>query len=184
MAYQQTEFRVCVEFLRSSKPGSGRIIRLNYSPDGVPPQLVNRIHPAFWSAFMTEAGQLSLRHPYVATPQGKHYLNWASCFAIGAVVGLFCISPDAGDYGLWNEQCRQFIQRWSAPWQQAGCTLSLQRHRDFWLQIDIEPSPPPAQPFAPPLPPPLPAQQQAAPAGSNTNQQALDVPAGKPPKAI
>lgn len=46
MAYQQTQWRVCVEFLRANLPGHGRSIRLNYAPNGVPPQLMGRIHPA------------------------------------------------------------------------------------------------------------------------------------------
>jgi hypothetical protein len=50
----------------------------------------------FWQQFMEEVGQLSLRHPYVARPSAKNYCTWAACFGLGAVVGLFCISPDAG----------------------------------------------------------------------------------------
>jgi hypothetical protein len=45
MAYRQTQFRVCIEFLRANQPGQGRIIRLNYAPNTPPPQLMGRIHP-------------------------------------------------------------------------------------------------------------------------------------------
>lgn len=45
---------------------------------------------------MEDAGQLSLHHPFTAKPSAKDYCNWAACFGLGAVVGLFCINPDAG----------------------------------------------------------------------------------------
>ncbi|EFN51662.1 hypothetical protein CHLNCDRAFT_54922 [Chlorella variabilis] len=187
MAYQQNQWRVCVEFLKANQPGHGRIIRLNYAPNGVPPQLMGRIHPAFWQAFMEEAGQLSLRHPFVARPSAKNYCTWAACFGLGAVVGLFCISPDAGDYGVWDQDCRRFVARWAPGWAQAGCTLSVQHARDWWLQIDLNPSFAVGQPVAPPLPPPLAPQQPPHPArtsSSSDQQQQQLQPAAKPPKVV
>lgn len=43
MAMYQTQNRVNVEFLKSSKGFSGRIIKLNYGPNALPPQLVGRM---------------------------------------------------------------------------------------------------------------------------------------------
>lgn len=43
MAMYQNQSRVCVEFLKSSKGFGTRIIKLNYSPQGLPPQLVGRV---------------------------------------------------------------------------------------------------------------------------------------------
>jgi hypothetical protein len=60
---------------------------------------------------MEEVGQLSLRHPYVARPGAENYCTWAACFGLGAVAGLFCINPDAGE----------------EPWQKV-CGLSGDRH--------------------------------------------------------
>lgn len=159
----------------------------------------------FWQAFMEDAGQLSLQHPFTAKPTTKDYCNWAACFGLGAVVGLFCINPDAGgsrvcrsgrctkgwlrcsslcicraasalrcvlapacgepghgsvaeicpgmrcatcnlpplfatnagNYGVWESQCRQFCDRWAPGFAQAGCALTLQRHRDYFLQASV-----------------------------------------------
>ena len=42
--------------------------------------------------------------------------------------------PAAGDYGVWEAECRQLVDRWAPGFAQAGCSLSLQRHRwDGWL---------------------------------------------------
>lgn len=44
MAMYQNQSRACVEFLKSSGGlGKGRIIKLNYGPQGIPPQLVGRM---------------------------------------------------------------------------------------------------------------------------------------------
>lgn len=93
---QENQFRANIEFLRSTS-GRSRIIKLNHRPDVVPPQLAFRLHPAFWAAFMADVGQLSLHHPYSQSPKAKDMCTWAACFGLGAVVGLFCISPDAGE---------------------------------------------------------------------------------------
>ena len=141
---------------------------------------------------MEDAGQLSLKHPYTETPGTKQFCSWTTCFCIGALVGLFCINPDAGgcraypecmrgarvckggactgcrgdteagrlhdahqhvtcpaaclpsslvplgsfsphvtagDYGVWERECVQFVNRWAPGFAQAGCALTLQRHR-------------------------------------------------------
>ena len=39
----QNQSRVCVEFLKSSKGVGTRIIKLNYGPQAIPPQLVDRM---------------------------------------------------------------------------------------------------------------------------------------------
>jgi hypothetical protein len=39
----QNQSRVCVEFLKSSKGIGTRIIKLNYGPQAIPPQLVGRM---------------------------------------------------------------------------------------------------------------------------------------------
>ncbi|KAL4423222.1 hypothetical protein ABPG77_000014 [Micractinium sp. CCAP 211/92] len=177
MAHLETQWRVIVEFLRASQSGRGRIIRLNHSPGALPPQLAGRLHPGFWQAFMEDAGQLSLQHPFTAKPTTKDYCNWAACFGLGAVVGLFCINPDAGNYGVWESQCRQFCDRWAPGFAQAGCALTLQRHRDYFLQasIDINPNiPPQQQPVSPPLP-----QYSAPPPGAGGPPAAVGVPLGQ-----
>lgn len=142
---------------------------------------------------MADVGQLSLRHPYSETPGAKDVCTWAACFGLGALVGLFCINPDAGtllflvlsflfplprrpllqrcwedagywrntqllqapgaaahshptshpllstppagDYGVWEAECRRLVDRWAPGFAQAGCMLSLQRTRDYWLQV-------------------------------------------------
>lgn len=58
----------------------------------------------------------------------------------GAVVGLFCMNPDAGDYGLWNAEAEALVARWVPYFRSVGAELSLSRGRDTWLQIDINPS--------------------------------------------
>ncbi|KAL4434310.1 hypothetical protein ABPG75_000751 [Micractinium tetrahymenae] len=186
MAHLETQWRVVVEFLRASQSGRGRIIRLNHAPNVLPPQLAGRLHPGFWQAFMEDAGQLSLRHPFTARPAAKDYCTWAACFGLGAVVGLFCINPDAGDYGVWEAECRQFCDRWAPGFAQAGCALTLQRSRDYFLQIDVNLNiPPPPQPVAPPLPQgtPLPPGAGGAPAvvGVPAGQQQHQAVAALPP---
>lgn len=69
---------------------------------------------------------------------------------------------------MWEADCRRLIDTWAPGFAQAGCQLSLQRHRDYWIQIDVPQQAPPPQPVAPPLPqpafPPMPAGGAAAPA--------------------
>ena len=47
-AFQESDFRCNIEFLRSSKPGIGRVIRFNHSPEAVPQQLANRVTLGTW----------------------------------------------------------------------------------------------------------------------------------------
>jgi hypothetical protein len=47
-AFQESQFRCNLEFLRSSKPGIGRVIRFNHGPDAVPPQLQGRLSLEAW----------------------------------------------------------------------------------------------------------------------------------------
>jgi hypothetical protein len=44
MAMYESPQRVCVEFLKSSS-GRGRVIKLNYTPEAIPAQLVGRMDP-------------------------------------------------------------------------------------------------------------------------------------------
>lgn len=185
MAHLENQYRVIVEFLRASGP-HGRIIRLNHAPNALPPQLAGRLHPGFWQSFLEDAGQLSLRHPYSAKPKAKDYCSWAACFGLGAVVGLFCINPDAGDYGVWEAECRDFCNRWAPGFAQAGCALTLQRHRDYYLQLDINPNvpigPQPAAPSLPQRPSPFQQAGTAAPsAAAGGHPSATPLP---PPKIV
>lgn len=154
-AFQENSLRVNVEFLRSSQARVGRVIRFNHTPEIVPPQLQGRLHPDEWRAFMADLDTLAKHHPYVQTPGAKDYGKWAACFAIGAVVGLFCVNGDAGDYGQWQSEAQGVVQRHQAMFQQAGCALSLQRGREFWMQIDVDPNKAPAVPVAAGAPPPV-----------------------------
>jgi hypothetical protein len=56
----------------------------------------------------------------------------------GAVVGLFCVNPDGGDYGVWTAEAQQLVGKWAPAFGQAGCGLSLQRTRyypDVFLRV-------------------------------------------------
>jgi hypothetical protein len=111
MAMYQNQSRVCVEFLKSSKGIGTRIIKLNYGPQAIPPQLTGRMDMVrkdnqdmrwlrsranahdrlkncclvqnMWGAFMQECAVLAERHPYVIKPSGKQVGSWALCFSIG-----------------------------------------------------------------------------------------------------
>ena len=140
--------------------------------------------------------------PAAAPPAGaKQMCTWAACFGLGAIVGLFCMSPDAGDYGVWQAEAQQLVDRWAPGFAQAGCTLSLQRHRcvggagrggagchwrtlllptlpslppcrDFWLDISLNPAFNPGQPVAPPLPAAVQQWQAQQPAAAPADGQA------------
>ncbi|KAL6769575.1 hypothetical protein ACKKBG_A31540 [Auxenochlorella protothecoides x Auxenochlorella symbiontica] len=88
---------------------------------------------------MTETQTLAAQHPYTQTPSASQMGQWASCFCIGAVLGLFCVNPDAGDYGAWEAQAHALIQRFGAAFAAQGCTLTLERTRDYFFQIIIDP---------------------------------------------
>jgi hypothetical protein len=88
------------------------------------------------------------------------------------VVGLFCVNPDAGDYGAWEAEANQVVQRHAAAFADAGCSLGLRKGRDYWMQIDIDPSimiaPPAGKPtgVAAPGEVPSPFQDTSAPAAA------------------
>lgn len=44
-SWQETQWRVNLEFLRATQSGRGRCIRFNHSPGTLPPQLAGRLHP-------------------------------------------------------------------------------------------------------------------------------------------
>lgn len=92
-----------------------------------PPQLAHMQN--LWGAFMTDCQHLATQHPYSQTPSAGQVGQWASCFCIGAVLGLFCINPDGGDYGAWEAAANEVLRRYGGAFQQAGCFLSLQRTR-------------------------------------------------------
>ena len=96
---------------------------------------------------MTDVDSLAKGHPYVAKPKAKDYGKWSLSFLVGAVVGLFCINPDAGDYGEWENKAQSVIYKYFPAFSQAGCQISLQNHgRNYWIQIDIDPKGVPADP--------------------------------------
>lgn len=149
MAYYENQFRVNVEFLRSSQPRVGRVIRLNHKGDLIPPQLQGRLSPDIWAAFMNDVTQLAAKHPYTQSPSGGQVCNWAACFALGSILGFFCVDPDGGDYGTWTSEVNQLLQRFAPAFGQAGCGLSLQRNRrEYYIQIDLDPNFAMGQPFA------------------------------------
>lgn len=139
MAYQQTATRANIEFLKSSAPGicGGRAIKLNYGPQQAPTQLQGRVAPALWADFMSQVHALADRHPYLVKPGGKQYSNWLLAAVVGAVVGLFCFSPDAGSYPQWEAEVNTVLQRYQPVFNQNGITLSMQHSRESWIQIDV-----------------------------------------------
>jgi len=103
---------------------------------------------------MNDVDTLARSHPYVQRPEAKHYAKWAGCFALGSVVGVCCVDPDAGDYGAWEQEVARVIQKNRKIFDEAGCMISIQHGRDYWLQIDIDPNRAPAVPVAAGTPPP------------------------------
>ena len=47
----------------------------------------------------------------------------------GAVIGLFCFSPDAGSYPQWEAEVNTMLQRYQPAFNKSGLTLSLQHNR-------------------------------------------------------
>lgn len=152
-AFRETSQRVNIEFLRASQPRVGRVIRFNHSPEIVPSQLLGRLAPLDWRAFMADVDILAKHHPYVQKPGAQQAAGWAACFAIGSVVGLFCVNPDAGDYGGWSQEVHGVLNKHQQVFEQAGCNVSLQGGRDHWIQIDVDPFKAPAVPVASGMPP-------------------------------
>ena len=119
---------------------------------------------------MADVDALAKIHPYIQKPNAKQVGKWAACFAIGAVVGLCIVDPDAGDYNVWEEQVRGVLSKHQGLFQKAGCVLSLVRRRDYWIQIDIDPTVPPVfvaignpPPAGPPGQPPASPFETVAP---------------------
>ena len=139
-AFQETPYRVNVEFLRASQPGVGRVIRFNHRPDTLPPQLVGRVPLEVWAAFMADVDLLAKHHPYVQRPTAKHYGKWAACFALGSVIGVFCANPDAGNQQEWDSEAAGVVARHQPAFAASTCMLSMQGGRERWLQIDVAPT--------------------------------------------
>lgn len=151
----ESSLRVNVEFLRAAGRGrTGRVIRFNHSPDIIPGQLQGRLSPGDWSLFMADVDTLAKHHPYVQRPSAKQVGVWAACFAIGAAVGLCVVDPDAGDYVAWEAEAQAVLVKHAEMFERAGCKLSLQRRRDYYIEIDIDPTKAPAVPIAVGSPPP------------------------------
>lgn len=55
-------------------------------------------------------------------------MNWGSLIA-GAVVGLFCISPDAGSYPQWESEVNAMLQHYQPMFNKQGYMLSMQHNR-------------------------------------------------------
>jgi hypothetical protein len=101
-------------------------------------------------AFMRDTDALAASHPYVGKPGAKDYGKWSLSFLMGAIVGIFCVNPDAGDYGTWESQAQQVIYRHFGIFTAAGAKLALQKTgRDYWMQIDVDPARHPPQPVGP-----------------------------------
>lgn len=142
MAYQETPTRANVEFLRSQLKGQGRVIRLNHTPDQVPPQLAARVDPGLWHQFMLEVEGLANRHPYVVKPDAKQAGKWAACGAIGAVIGVCFINPDGGDYPQWNSDAQHLVAQWRQRFAERGCSLTFVFNRNPYIQVDVDPAAP------------------------------------------
>jgi len=46
----------------------------------------------------------------------------------GAVIGLFCFSPDAGSYPQWEAEVNNMLQQYQPAFNKSGLTLSLQHN--------------------------------------------------------
>eukprot|EP00882_Tetradesmus_deserticola_P011759 GHRQ01012444.1.p1 GENE.GHRQ01012444.1~~GHRQ01012444.1.p1 ORF type:complete len:167 (+),score=36.57 GHRQ01012444.1:727-1227(+) len=148
--WQENQQKVVVEFLKGNQ-GARRIIHLKHSAAAVPPQLAGRINPGVWQAFMTDVEQAAQQHPYVLPPSAGRMGSWVGAALLGAVLGVCCISPDGGDYGVWLQQVQSIIARHQASFAAAGANLSLQRaQHSYWLQIDVAPGPVVGHPVFPP----------------------------------
>ncbi|KAL0051187.1 hypothetical protein WJX82_003344 [Trebouxia sp. C0006] len=73
----------------------------------------------------------------MAKPGGKEYSNWILAALVGAVIGLFCFSPDAGSYPQWEAEVNNMLQQYQPAFNKSSLTLSLQHNREFWIQIDV-----------------------------------------------
>jgi len=47
----------------------------------------------------------------------------------GAVIGLFCFSPDAGSYPQWEAEVNNMLQQYQPAFNKSSLTLSLQHNR-------------------------------------------------------
>lgn len=99
---------------------------------------------------MRDVDSLAASHPYVGRPGAKEYGKWSLSFLMGAVVGLFCINPDAGDYSEWEHNAKTVISKYFGMFAEAGCQISLRNAgRNYWIQIDLDPTRVPPKPIAP-----------------------------------
>lgn len=96
----------------------------------------DNLHTTFpqnlWGSFMSEVQQLAASHPYTQRPTAGQMGRWGACFCVGAVLGVFCADPDAGDYAAWESQAHQLVSRYNPAFAAAGCTLNLSRTRHVW----------------------------------------------------
>lgn len=113
------------------------MVKLNYGPEMPPPQLQGRLDPHLWAEFMGQVRAVADRHPYLAKPGSKDYSNWILAGLMGAVVGLFCISPDAGSYPQWESEVNAMLQHYQPLFNKQGMMLSMQHNREAWIQIDV-----------------------------------------------
>ena len=51
------------------------------------------------------------------------------CLTAGAVIGLFCFSPDAGSYPAWEAEVNAVLQHYQPTFNKQGMTLSMQHNR-------------------------------------------------------
>lgn len=139
--WQEDQYKVVVEFLKSSAGSKGRTIQLKHSAAVVPPQLAGRLSPQVWHAFMADIEQAAQQHPYVVKPSAGRVGSWVACGALGAIIGCCAINPDGGDYGVWLPQVQSIIDRHQPAFAASGCQLSLQRaQQSHWVQVDVNPA--------------------------------------------
>ncbi|KAK9843392.1 hypothetical protein WJX81_000067 [Elliptochloris bilobata] len=87
---------------------------------------------------MQDVDALARVHPYVVPPSARQGGEWVLCGLLGSVLGFCCVNPDGGDYGQWTALVHQALDKWRGPFSQRGLLLSLQNHRDYWIQIDVQ----------------------------------------------
>lgn len=155
--WSETPSRVVIEFLRSAD-GADRAIRLSHKKEVVPPQLIGRIDPNFWFAFMTEAEQVVAIHPYTSGSGGNgdtscDWLPCQNCCLCRILFGFTDLDPQHPKYRQWLPYFDQLIQRYRPGFAQVGCGLQQGSvHGNLWIEINIgvvQGSPVAAMPMVP-----------------------------------
>jgi hypothetical protein len=56
---------------------------------------------------------------------------------LGSVIGVCCVSGDAGHYGAWTAQAQAVVAKHAPALAATGVQLSLQKGQSYLLQLDV-----------------------------------------------